>query len=60
MIKLNRRVTDTLTGYSGTTVSRTQYQSGDDRYGVQARISKDGKVPPIEYFDESRLILETV
>jgi len=54
-VKLGTTVTDAITGFSGTSVSRTEYLYGCVRIGVQPKGLKDGKPIEIEYFDEQRL-----
>lgn len=56
MITLGSKVQDTITGFTGVAVSRTQYLFGCVRVGIEPQEMKDGK--PIEglYFDEQRLV----
>lgn len=55
-IKLGTIVTDSITGFSGVAVSRTEYIHGCARIGVQPKTLHDGK--PIEYqvFDELQMV----
>lgn len=57
MFKLGVKVTDSVTGFSGTITARVEYLNGCRQYGVAPRISNDGKKPDSEYFDEERLFL---
>lgn len=52
MITLGNKYKDSVTGYEGLAVSRTEYINGCTQIGLQARIDKDGKVPKIQFFDE--------
>jgi hypothetical protein len=54
-IKLGDKVTDCVTGFTGTAWSRTTYLAGEDMIGVLPR-TDDGKYPTCEYFAEDRLI----
>lgn len=54
MIKLGSKVKDKITGFTGVAVQRIDYLYGCTRYGVEAKVGKDGKAP-FEYFDEQRL-----
>lgn len=55
--ELGDQVRETITGYKGHVVSRTQWFNGCIRYGIQGKLTKDGKVPDIEAFDEQQLEL---
>jgi hypothetical protein len=50
-------VKDTITGFSGVIVHRTEYLNGCIRYGVQPKKLKDGKTIESEMFDEQQLSL---
>lgn len=54
-IELGKTYTDSVTGFSGIAVSRTEYLTGCVHIGLQQRVSEDGKLPDPQYFDESRL-----
>jgi len=54
-IKLLQRVKDTLTGYEGVVVARTEWAYGCVRLSVQGDLDKDGKVPEPAVFDEPQL-----
>lgn len=41
-----------ITGFKGVIVSRGQWLTGCNRYGLQAKINKDGKVDDPSWFDE--------
>jgi heat shock protein HspQ len=51
-------VTDTITGFSGVVVSRSQWISNCNTYGVQCTILKDGLPTNSQAFDEPVLKLE--
>lgn len=55
MIKVGSRVKDTVTGFTGIAVSRTEYLNGCHRIAVQAEKFDKGKIPDAEYFDEMQL-----
>ena len=54
-ITLGTLVTDSITGFSGVAVSRTEYLFGCVRVGVQPQQLKEGKMIEAEYIDEQRL-----
>ncbi len=54
-MKLGDNVTDSITGFAGIAVSRTEYLYGCVRLGVESCELKDGK-PILEFFDERRLV----
>lgn len=55
MVRLGSNVTDSITGFSGVVVSRTEYLHGCVRVGVEPTELKDGKPVDVQYFDEQRL-----
>ena len=50
-------VRDTITGFEGVIVSRTQWLYNCNTYGVKSRELKDGKPQDAVYFDEPQLEL---
>lgn len=44
-----------LSGFKGIVYSRAEFFSGCVQYGIQGHVDKDGKLPGVEYFDESQL-----
>jgi len=54
-IKLGQKVRDPITGFKGIAVCRMDWLTGCTRIGVQAPVGQDGKVIPVEYFDEPQL-----
>lgn len=57
-MKLGDIVRDTLTGFTGVIVIRSEYLNGCYRMGVQpSKLDKDGKVPESIYFDVEQLEL---
>lgn len=54
-IALGKKVKDTVTGYTGIVVARTQWLNGCVRVTVQPPVGKDGKVPDNATFDEPQL-----
>ena len=59
MVKLGEKVTDSITGFSGIAVARTEYLYGCVRITVEPTQLSEGK--PIEpcHFDEQRLTGES-
>ena len=56
MIKLNTKVKDMTTGYSGIVTARAEYITGETRYLVE-NVDSTGR--PSEYwYDETRLVEE--
>ena len=56
MVKLGSKVKDSMTGFKGVAVSRTEYLYGCVSVGVQPRgLTEKGKSQELEYFDEQRL-----
>ncbi len=53
-------VKDKVTGMKGIVMVQAFYATGCSHFGIQQRsVSKEGKTPNYEYFDESRLELIT-
>lgn len=50
-------VKDTITGFKGTVIARTQWITGCDRLTLQPKMGKDGKLPESNSFDEGVLVL---
>jgi hypothetical protein len=59
MVKLGDKVTDSITGFSGIAVARTEYLYGCVRITVQPTELRDGKPQDADYFDEQRLAEES-
>lgn len=58
MVKLGDRVRDSVTGFTGIAVARTEWLHGCDRIVIQPdKLDKDGKVQPNESFDEPQVIV---
>jgi hypothetical protein len=55
MVKLGTVVTDSLTGFTGTATSRTEYLFGCVRVYVEPTGLHDGSPIEGQYFDEQRL-----
>ena len=48
---------DVITGLSGVIMARSEFITGCDQYGIcDTKLTKDGKRPDWEYFDENRLV----
>jgi len=55
MVKLGTKVKDSITGFSGIAVCRTEYLYGCVRIGVESEVLQDGKAIEPHWFDEQRL-----
>jgi hypothetical protein len=55
MIKLGAKVRDTVTGFEGIVISRTEYLNGCIAYGVKPPKDKDGKMIDAEWIDDGQL-----
>lgn len=56
MIKLGDNVKDTITGYTGVVVARTEWLYGCVRFGVQSKELKDGKPMDVYWLDEAQTV----
>ena len=57
MITLGTIVQDTITGFTGVAVCRTEWLHGCTRIGVESqRLDKDGKAQDPQHFDEQRVV----
>ena len=56
-IQLGDKARDTVTGFEGICVARTDWISGCARLTLQPPTSKDGKIPDAQTFDEPMLAL---
>jgi len=57
MIELGDEIKDTVTGFKGIAVAKTDWLNGCTRWTIQPSVDKEGKVPPAECFDETQLVL---
>lgn len=57
MIKLGQMVRDTVTGFEGICITRTDYISGCTRIGLQPKVDKEGKIPEAQHFDEPMCVV---
>ncbi|MCJ7543672.1 MAG: hypothetical protein MUP47_03740 [Phycisphaerae bacterium] len=57
MISLGSRVRDTITGFTGIAVGRTEWMWGYVRYAVEPKGLRDGKPVDAQWFDEPRLVV---
>ena len=55
MVKLGNKVRDTLTGFAGVAVARTEWLYGCSRIGIEPTELKDGKPIETQWFDEQRV-----
>jgi hypothetical protein len=56
-IQLGDKAKDTVTGFTGICVARTDWISGCARLTIQPHADKDGKIPEAQTFDEPMLQL---
>ena len=57
VVKLGDKVRDTISGFEGVAVARTEYLNGCARVGVQPPVDKDGKLPEAQHFDQPQLMV---
>lgn len=57
IMKLGDKVKDTVTGFTGIAVSKTEWLNGCTRFGVQDQKVRGGKVGEIHYFDQPQLVV---
>lgn len=57
MIQLGSRVRDSLTGFTGTAIGRTEWMYGCARIAIEPTELKDGKPIDMVWFDEQRVQL---
>jgi len=56
--EMGREAKDCITGFTGIIMSRSQYLTGCNQYGLSpSELTKEGKRPEWEFFDETRLSL---
>jgi hypothetical protein len=56
-IELGDKVTDRITGYTGTAVAAITYLDGTTSIAIQPRgLDRDGKTLPWEYFNDKRVV----
>lgn len=58
-IELGAVVRETVTGFQGTVVARTEWMTGCRTYAMQGALDKDGKIPDQQWMDEIRLRVVT-
>lgn len=56
-MKPGDKVRDTITGFSGTVVCRTEWLNGCVRFGIQAPALHEGKPVDLQYIDAEQLEL---
>ena len=57
MVKLGDEVKDKVSGFKGVVVSEHNYLNGCQRLSVQPKVTKEGKLPNSQTFDEPQLEL---
>jgi len=57
-IELGVQAESKITGLKGTVTSRSEHLNGCNRYWVQPKIGKDGKVPEGMWHDEAELVVK--
>ena len=55
MFELGLEAEDKITGIKGVIVGRIEYLFGCNQYGLAGKVSKEGKKPDTEWFDEGRI-----
>lgn len=55
MIKLGQKARDTVSGFTGTVVARTEWLNGCVRIAIQPKVDKDGKMVDNAEFDEPQV-----
>jgi hypothetical protein len=53
--ELGKEAKDIVTGFKGIILSRMEWLTGCNRYGIQPKMGKDGKTGEITYFDENQI-----
>lgn len=56
-IELGSEVKSDVCGFTGIATSRSEHLNGCNRYWVQPKIGKDGKMPDGNWLDEPELIV---
>ena len=56
-INLGDEVKDTISGFTGVAVARTEWITGCPRIVVQPKVKKDGVLPENATFDETTLVV---
>lgn len=57
MVQLGDKVKDTISGFSGIVVAKTEWLNGCVRVTIQPLIGKDGKLPESATFDIEQLVV---
>lgn len=55
-VVLGKKYEDSITGFVGTAVAKTEYFYGCERVGLQPALGENGEVPDLEWFDELQLL----
>lgn len=56
-IKLGSEVKSNITGFKGLVTARSEHINGCDRYWVQPKVGKDGKIPEGVWHDDQELVV---
>lgn len=56
-IQLGSEVQSNISGFKGIVTSRSEHINGCNRYWVQPRVGKDGKIPDGVWHDEGELMV---
>ncbi len=59
MINLGDKVKDSVTGFTGIAIGRTEWLHGCNRFIVQPAVNKSGVIPESSTFDEPQLVVIT-
>lgn len=54
-VQLGDKCRDTVTGFEGVAIVRSEYISGCARVALQPAVDKDGKIQDTQHFDEPML-----
>lgn len=57
-IELGTKVTDKITGFTGTVTGYVQYITGCNQALVAPKVGKDGTAKSAEWLDEQRLVVD--
>jgi hypothetical protein len=55
MVNLGDEVKDTVSGFKGIVIGKTEFLNGCSRVGIQPKVGKDGKLPENHWFDEPQI-----
>lgn len=53
--EMGLKAVDIITGFEGVIIGRSQWLTGCNTYGLRPKMSKDGKLPESQFFDEAQI-----